>query len=111
MSSSSARQEQRFPLSLPIRFLGSGVAGEGRLHDLSLSGGRIVGDVPVSVGMSLVARVWLAGDGKPLELDEVQVQWVNGLEFGVAFRRMPDVVGERLNQAILELAQHHLGSK
>jgi len=111
MSSYIFRDEQRFRLSVPIRFLGPGVAGEGILHDLSLSGGRIAGDAPVSVGTSLVVRFWLQGDAEPFELDEVEVQWVNGFEFGVAFTRLPDVAVERLNRAIIELVQHHLGSK
>ena len=104
------RKEQRFRQSVPVQYRGDVVNGEGLIHDLSLSGGRIVGNVPVSVGMSLLLRLSLPGDAEPFQLDQVTVRWVTGLEFGVDLGTPPPDVAERFTRVIAGLVEKHHGS-
>jgi len=106
----TVRKEQRFRESVPVQYRGEGINGQGFVHDLSLSGGRIVGNVSVSVGMSLVLRLSLPGDAEPFQFDQVTVRWVRGLEFGVDLGTPPHDVAERFMRVIAELVQKHHGS-
>ena len=106
----TVRKEQRFRQSVPVQYRGAGITGEGLVYDLSLSGGRIVGNVPVSVGMSLVLRLSLPGDAEPFQFDQVTVRWVRGLEFGMDLGTPPPDVAERFTRVIAELVQKHHGS-
>ena len=104
------RKEQRFRESVPVQYRGEGINGHGFVHDLSLSGGRIVGNVPVSVGLSLVLRLSLPGDAEPFQFDQVTVRWVRGLEFGVDLGTLPQDVAERFTRVISGLVEKHHGS-
>ena len=106
----TVRKELRFRQSVPVQFRGDVVNGEGLLYDLSLSGGRIVGNVPVSVGLSLILRLSLPGDAEPFQFDQVMVHWVRGLEFGVDLGTLPQDVAERLTRVIAGLVEKHHGS-
>jgi hypothetical protein len=106
----TVRKEQRFRQSVPVQYRGDVVNGEGLVYDLSLSGGRIVGNVPVSVGQALVLRLSLPGAAEPFQFDQVTVQWVTGLEFGVDIGTPPQDVAERLTWVIAGLVEKHHGS-
>ncbi len=106
----TVRKEQRFRQSVPVQYRGDMVSGEGLVYDLSLSGGRIVGNVLVSVGQSLVLHLSLPGAAEPFQFDQVTVHWVTGLEFGVDLGTpLPDVA-ERLTRVIAGLVEKHHGS-
>ena len=45
-----------------MRDFGDGVAGEGMIKDLSLSGSYIIGNAPVSIGMVLPLHIFVPGD-------------------------------------------------
>ena len=50
MAGFAIRKNQRLKKLVPVRYLGGGMAGEGIINDLSLSGSYITGNAPVSVG-------------------------------------------------------------
>jgi hypothetical protein len=104
------RKAQRFQASVPVLYHGKQVAGEGMVEDLSLSGWRIRGNEPVSVGMQLILRVYLPGEREPLRIDQAIVQWVKGLEFGVEFDSLPRHAMTRIEQTVSTLVQQRHGS-
>ena len=63
------RKNQRFKKPVLVQYRGEGIFGEGKIEDLSLSGGNVLGEVPVSKGMSLTLQVTLPGDLEPLVIE------------------------------------------
>jgi hypothetical protein len=104
------RKNQRFRASVPVLYQGKQVSGEGMIKDLSLSGWQIRGNEPVSVGMSLVLRVFLPGESEPLRIDRAMVQWVKDLEFGVHFDSLSRQAMNRIEQVVTEFVQKQHGS-
>lgn len=104
------RKNQRFKESVPVLYRGAQTAGEGMLTDLSLSGGAVKGNEPVSVGMRLRLRILAPGDSEPLLLDRAIVRWVKGLEFGIEFDQPPATVQAGLLRKIATLVQLQHGA-
>ena len=104
------RGHQRFERSVPVRYQGAKIAGEGIINDLSLSGSSMTGNAPVSIGMVLTLHMFVPGDPAPLLIDRATVQWVKGPEFGVDFGTPPPKVAERLTQVISMLAKRQQDS-
>lgn len=107
MTSFRVRKEQRYRESVPVQYLGEGVTGEGFLFDLSLNGGRIVGEVPVSVDLSLRLRFSLPGEAEPFMFERAVVRWVRGLEFGLELGPLPPNRAERFSKVIDVLVEKH----
>lgn len=99
------RKHQRFERSVPVRYQGTGMAGEGIINDLSLSGSYMTGNAPVSVGMVLTLHMFVPGDPEPLLIDRATVQWVKGSEFGVDFGTPLPKEAERITRVISLLAK------
>jgi hypothetical protein len=95
---------------VPVQYQGGRITGEGFIYDLSLSGGRIVGNVPVSVGLSLVLRFSLPGEAEPFTFEGATVQWVRAVEFGVELGPLSPEVTERFTRVISAIAEKHRGS-
>ncbi len=104
------RKHQRLKKLVPVRYLWDGIAGEGIIKDLSLSGSYMTGNAPVSVGMVLALQMFVPGDPEPLLIDRAVVQWVKGAEFGVDFAKPQPKVTERLTQVISALVKTQHGS-
>ena len=104
------RKHQRLKKLVPVRYLGDGMAGEGIIKDLSLSGSYMTGNAPVSVGMTLALQIFVPGDPEPLLIERVTVQWVKGSEFGVNFDLPQPKVAERITQVISTLVKTQHGS-
>jgi hypothetical protein len=85
MAGFAIRKNQRLKKLVSARYLGGGMAGEGIINDLSLSGSYITGNAPVSVGLALSLQIFVPGDPEPLLIDHAIVKWVKGSEFGVDF--------------------------
>jgi hypothetical protein len=85
MAGFAMRKNQRLKKLVPVRYLRDGIAGEGIIKDLSLSGSYITGNAPVSVGMALALQIFVPGDPEPLLIDRATVKWVKGSEFGMDF--------------------------
>lgn len=100
------RKDHRFKKLVPIRYIGDdGIAREGMLEDLSLSGSYIAGYTVVSIGMALALHILLPGDQEPLRIDRAIVKWVKGSEFGVDFGTPPPKVAERIARVISRLVE------
>ncbi len=104
------RKHQRLKKLVPVRYLMDGIAGEGMIEDLSLSGSYINGNAPVSVGMALALQIFVPGDPEPLLIDRATVKWVKGSEFGVDFDLPQPKVAERITQVISTLVKTQHGS-
>jgi hypothetical protein len=104
------RKNQRFSTSMPVLYWGNGVAGEGMVKDLSLSGWQITGNEPVSVGMLLVLRVFPRGEPELLRIDRATVRWVKGLEFGVVLDSPSRKVLDRIERIVDGLVNKQHGS-
>ena len=104
------RKYQRLKKLVPVRYLGDGIAGEGIINDLSLSGSYITGNAPVSVGMTLSLQMFVPGDPEPLLIDRATVKWVKGSEFGVDFDLPQPKVAERITKIISTLVRTQHGS-
>ena len=99
------RGGQRLKTFAPMRYRGNGIAGEGIIKDLSLSGSHIIGNVPVSVGMALALQIFVPGDPELLLIDRATVTWVKRAEFGVEFDNPQPKVAERITQVISTLVK------
>src|SRR5437870_1295102 len=108
------KKDQRLNKLVSVRYLRDGIAGEGIIKDLSLSGSYVTGNAPVSVGMALTLQMFVPGDPEPLLIDRAIVIWVKGsefgVEFGVDFDTPPPKIAERITTLISTLVktQHSL---
>jgi PilZ domain len=110
MAGFAIRKHQRLKRLVPVRYLGDGMAGEGIIKDLSLSGSYMTGNAAVSVGMALALHMFVPGDPEPLLIDRAIVKWVEGSEFGVDFDTPQPTVAERITQVITTLVKIQHGS-
>ena len=104
------RKDQRLKKLVPVRDLGDGIAGEGIIKDISLSGSYITGNALVSAGMALALQIFVPGDPEPLLIDRATVKWVKGSEFGVDFDIPLPKVAERITKVISTLVKTQHGS-
>ena len=72
------RKNHRLKKLVPVRYLRDGIAGEGMIEDLSLSGSYMTGNAPVSVGMVLALQMFVPGDPEPLLIDRATVTMGQG---------------------------------
>jgi hypothetical protein len=102
------RKGQRLKTFATMRYFGDGVAGEGIIRDLSLNGGYITGNRPVSVGMVLALHILVPGENELLLIDRATVKWVKRADFGVDFDTHTPKVAEHITRVIATLvkAQH-----
>jgi len=110
MAGFSMRKNQRFKELVPVLYRGDKTVGEGMLKELSLSGGSIKGNAPVSVGMALRLRVFIPGDQEPLLIDRAIVKWVKDMEFGVELT-LQNQVAERITKLVADKAKKQHGSQ
>ena len=104
------RKGQRLKTFAPVRYRGDGIAGEGIIKDLSLSGSYITGNVPVSVGMVLALEIFVPGDPELLLIDRAIVKWVKLSKFGADFDTLQPKVAERITKLISTLVETQHGS-
>jgi hypothetical protein len=104
------RKQPRLTRLVSVRYLRDGIAGEGIINDLSLSGSYMTGNAPVSVGMVLALQMFVPWDPEPLLIDRATVIWVKGSEFGVDFDTPEPKVAERITTVISRLVKTQYGS-
>lgn len=104
------RKNSRLKRLVPVRYLREGIAGEGIIKDLSLTGSYITGNEPVSVGMSLNLQIFVPGDSEPLLIDHAIVKWVKGSEFGVDFDISQPKEAKHITKVIATLVKVQQGS-
>jgi PilZ domain len=104
------RKGQRLKTFATVRYRGDGIAGEGIIKDLSLSGSHITGNKPVSMGMMLTLQVFVPGDPELLLIERATVKWIKRAEFGVDFDNPQPEVAERITQLVATLVKAQRGS-
>ena len=105
MSGFVMRKNHRFKKLVPVRYLGDGVAGEGLIEDLSLTGSSMTGNVAVCTGMALALQIFVPGDPDPILMQGAIVKWVKAQEFGVEFNPLQPKVTEQITLVISALAK------
>jgi hypothetical protein len=100
-----AQRERRLFVQCPVVFLGNQGVGEGTLVNLSLSGGAIESGTPVQCGTVLTLRLNLPHLPQPIAVDQAEVTWTTGEDFGVQFLSLGTRDEVRLSQLIAGL-QH-----
>ena len=104
MTGFNLRKNQRLKKLVPVRYvMRDGIAGEGIIKDLSLSGSHMTGNVVVFVGMTLALQIFVSGDREVVLIDQATVKWVKGSEFGVSFETLPPDVAVHVTRIIATL--------
>ena len=101
------RTYSRFPVRTSAMYMGEDLAGQGIVRELSRVGCRMLGNYPVTPSETLGVRIFHPTHQDPLFIKQARVQWVNGLEFGVAFEHLDKREADRLQQMLDDL----LGSR
>ena len=104
------RKGQRLKTFATVRYRGDGIAGEGIIKDLSLSGSYITGNRPVSIGMVLALHIFVPGDPELLLIERATVKWAKRNKFGVDFDNLQPKMAERIAQVISTLVKTQHGS-
>jgi hypothetical protein len=110
MAGFGIRKGRRLKTFAPVRYREDGIAGEGIIKDLALSGSYIIGNVPVSVGMVLALQIFVLGDPELLLIDRATVKWVKRSKFGVDFDTSQPKVAQRITKIIATLVKTQQGS-
>ena len=106
MAKSLVRTGHRLKTFAPVRYRGDGIAGEGIIQDLSLSGSNIIGNTPVPVGKSLTLHIFVPRDPPELMLvGHATVKWVKRAKFGVDFHPLSPNLTEKLTEIIATLTK------
>ena len=90
------RPDRRFPVQCPVSYNAGPFQGRGTVWNLSLSGWRLSGDVPMRPGETLALAVTLP-NAQAIEIPQAVVRWSRGSEFAVK-----NVVLDRHTQARLQ---------
>jgi hypothetical protein len=100
-----AQRERRLFVQYPVVFLGSQGVGAGRLVNLSMSGGAIESGTVVQRGTVFTLRVHPPYLPQPIAVDQAEVTWTAGEDFGVRFLSLGTRDEVRLSQLIAGLQQ------
>lgn len=80
-----SRFRSRVAVDYPVFFSGGDTSGEGRLNNLTISGGEIVSEVPFSIGTQLHLRVQSSGARPPIVITLAIVRWNRDDRYGIEF--------------------------
>lgn len=99
------RREPRLSVQCPISIKGNQGVNSGVLFNLSPGGAAIESGAVVHSGTILTLRVHLPSLKQPIEVNQAEVTWTAGDDFGVQFLQLGPQEQERLNQVIEDLLQ------
>jgi len=92
----SLRPYRRFPVQCSVTFNAGSFQDQGRILNLSCTGWRLSGDLPMRPGEDLSLTVTLPNE-QQIQISEAVVRWSRGQEFAVE-----NVVTERHTHARLQ---------
>ncbi|HKQ35876.1 MAG TPA: PilZ domain-containing protein [Nitrospiraceae bacterium] len=96
------RRGRRLSLSCRLFFFGENdFEGEATILDLSTHGCQATSLIQVQVGMMLRLSLFLHDQKWPLRIDEAQVRWVKGANFGLEFTGIRPAQRERVRALIM----------
>jgi len=101
------RRERRLFVQYPIVFLGNLGVGEGKLINLSMGGAAIESRAVVQRGTVLTLRVHPPSFPQPIAVDQAEVTWTAGDDFGVQFLSIGTREQARLGQLVAGLLEGH----
>ena len=96
----AARIHSQCPVPISIIYRGQDSAGQGVVQELSRVGCRIFGNDPVVAGETLSVWLSLSTSEKSLFTERTTVQWIKGLEFGLAFQGLQRREADRLQHLL-----------
>ena len=76
------RLNQRFPMHCAVTYNAGPFQGQGTIWNLSCTGWRLSGDLPMRPGETLSLTVTLSNEQR-IEIPEAVVRWSRGQEFAV----------------------------
>lgn len=100
----SIRPRRRFPLCCPVTYYAGLSECSGTIWNISLTGWRLSGDLPLQVGQSFPMTVTLPGR-QSLFVAAGIVRWVRGEEYGVETLVVEKQTHSRVEQVIRRLVQ------
>lgn len=98
-----ARRERRLFVQYPISIQGNQGVRSGVLFNLSPGGGAIESGVNVQCGTIVTLRVHIPSLKHPIEVEQAQVTWRAGDDFGVQFIQLNAEERDRLNKVIEDM--------
>lgn len=99
----SIRSYRRFPVQCRVYYSYENERGTGTIWNLSLTGWRIDGTLPVTPGMVLSLWILPPGGAPTLFVDHAVVRWSRGLEFGLEMSAIRDQEAARLKRLVESL--------
>jgi PilZ domain len=105
----SIRPHRRFPVHCALTYNAGPFQGHGTVWNLSCSGWRLSGDLPMRPGESLSLTVTLPNEQR-IEIPEAVVRWSRGQEFAVENLAIKPHTRTRLQHYVKRLAQESVES-
>jgi hypothetical protein len=99
------QRERRVLVQCPISFMGNHGVSSGTIFNLSKKGCAIESATSVQIGATITLRLYIPALPQPIEVDEAEVTWSAGQDFGVQFRRLKPPAQERLHGHIANLCK------
>ena len=99
------RRERRFYVQCPISIQGNQGVSSGVLYNLSSGGGAIESGARVQCGTIVTLRVHIPSLKEPIEVQQAEITWKAGDDFGVQFVQLEAHERERLNGVIEDMLQ------
>jgi len=103
------RSYRRFPLCYPVTYHAGLSECSGTVWNISLSGWRLSGDVPMHVGQTCSLSVTLS-DPKRVFVVAGTVRWVRGEEYGIETLGANGATQSRLLRCLRQQAWEHMQS-
>ena len=103
----SIRPFRRFPVQWPVTYSAGSFQGQDTVWNLSCTGWRLSGDLPMRPGEPLSLTVTLPNKQR-IEIPEAVVRWSRGQEFAVETVKMERHTPARLKHYVKRLLQKPL---
>lgn len=101
------RPFRRFPVQCPVTYNAGPFHGQGTVWNLSCSGWRIAGDLPMRPGEILSLSITLPSEQR-IEVPEAVVRWSRGQDFAVENVVIERYTQDRLPHFVKRLIRHLL---
>lgn len=101
------RPYRRFPVQCSVTYNAGPFQGKGMVWNLSCSGWRIAGDLPMRPGETLSLTVTLTNEQR-IEVPEAVVRWSRGQEFAVENLMIEPHTHARLQHYVMRLVREPL---
>lgn len=100
------RKTTRFPVDIPVEYLGKEFTGTGTVLNVSPYGVLIRGDYPAIVGTNVSMRLFPPDDKEPLFAAHAAVRWQRGFKLGVEIISMAPEAHARLIGLMTSVLKH-----